>query len=134
MTELHKFTKTMFLVGGFVPLTFTVMFFFAWEWFFRGVQQWPYDDAAMPRIFAGAVFGYSVISFLVYFTAKTWAEARIPLAGMMIFAWGGLPIMLYIQFTFPVHNWNWFNTLSYVAVGIGFTIALILQLKKNKAV
>jgi len=130
--EIHKFTKGMFLVGGFVPLTFTIAFFFLWEWFFIGVQQWPYNDPAFPRIFAGATFTFAVMCFVTFFVAKTWSAAKIPLITMLTFAWGGIPIMLYIQFTFPVHNWNWFNTLSYLAVGIGFIVALVLQLRMNK--
>ena len=131
--ELHKFTKYMFLVGGIVPLTFTVAFIFLWEKFFRDVQQWPFDDPAMPRIFAGAVFGFAVMGFLVFFIAKTWSEAKIPLITFLVFSWGGIPINLYLQFTFPIHNWHWFNTLSYLMVAIGFTIALILQIRKNKS-
>ncbi len=132
--ELHKFTKYMFLVGGIVPLTFTVAFIFLWEWFFRGVQQWPFDDPAMPRIFAGAVFCFAVMGLLVFFTVKNWSEAKIPLITFLVFAWGGIPINLYLQFTYTqIHNWHWFNTLSYLVVAIGFTVALILQIRKNKS-
>ena len=130
--ELHKFTKYMFLVGGILPLCFTVAFIFLWEWFFRGVQQWPFDDPAMPRIFAGAVISFSVMGFLVFFTVKTWSEAKIPLITFLVFGWGGVAINLYLLFSFPIHNWHWFNILSYLLVAIGFTIALILQIRMKK--
>ena len=130
--EIHKFTKYMFLVGGFVPLTFSIAFFFLWEWFFRGIQQWPFDDPGLPLIFGGAVLSFSVMSFVTFFTAKTWSQVKIPIITLLVWCFTGVPIMLYIQFTMPVHNWNWFNTIAYFLVGIGFAVALYLELKARK--
>ena len=130
--EIQKFTKYMFLVGGFVPLTFSIAFFFLWEWFFRGIQQWPFNDPGLPLIFGGAVLSFSIMGFVSFFKATTWSQARIPVITYLVWCWSGIIIMLYIQFTMPVHNWNWFNTLSYLAVGLGFAFAFILEIRKNK--
>ncbi|MCG3222639.1 MAG: hypothetical protein H7641_14765 [Candidatus Heimdallarchaeota archaeon] len=131
--EIHKFTKYMFLIAGFVALTFSIAFLFLWEWFFKGIQQWPFDDPGLPLIFGAAILSFSVMGFITFFTAKTWSAVKIPLITFLVFSWGGIPVMLYVQFTMPVHNWNWFNTLSYLMIGAGFVAALILQLKANKS-
>ena len=67
------------------------------------------------------------------FFQKDWSAIKIPLYGIIFWAFTGVPRMLVIQFTMPVDNWNWFNTLSYLFVGIGLVVGLILQLKANKS-
>ena len=130
--EIHKFTKIWFLVAAFVALTFSIAFFFLWDWFFVGIQQWPFNDTAMPLIFGGSVISFSVMNFLSFFKAK-WSNVKIPLITMLVWAWSGVIIMLYIQFGIAgIHAWNWMNTVSYIIIGIGFIVALILELKARK--
>ena len=68
--EIMKFTKIMFLVAGFIQLGFAIAFFFLYDWFFRGIQQWPFDDKGLALLFGGAVLTLSVMNFLTYFKAN----------------------------------------------------------------
>ncbi|NHJ32826.1 MAG: hypothetical protein FK732_08180 [Asgard group archaeon] len=129
--EILKFTKIWFLVSGMIEVSFAIMFFFAWDWFFVGIQQWPYNDPALPLIFGGAVLSLAILCWFSFFE-KEWSAVKIPVIAELVFCFSGFVIMIVIQFVYPIHNWNWFNTLSYLFVGIGFTIALILQMRAKK--
>ena len=95
--EMLKFTKIWFLVAGCVQISFAIAFFFLFEWFFQGIQQWPFNDPGLPRCFGGAVLSLAVICFITFFKAN-WSEAKIPLITELVFAFTGVQIMLYIQF------------------------------------
>ncbi len=127
-----KFTKIWFLVTGCVQISFAIAFLFLFEWFFQGIQQWPFDDPGLPLCFGGAALSLAVMSFITFFKAN-WAEAKIPLITEMVFGFTGVPIMLYIQFGLEgIHAWNWMNTASYFIIGAGFAVALYLELKARK--
>ncbi len=130
--EMLKFTKIWFLLAGCVQFTFAIVFLFLWEWLFLGIQHWPFEDPGLPLIFGGAALSLSVMCFLTFFKAN-WASAKTPLITEMVFAFTGIPIMFYIQFALEgVHAWNWFNTFFYFLMGIGFAVALYLELKARK--
>jgi hypothetical protein len=84
-------------------------------------------------LFGGAVLSIAVMDFLVFFNAK-WESVKIPLITIIIFCFTGFGLMLYIQFGLEgVHAWNWMNTSAYLIMGIGFAVALFLELKARKA-
>jgi len=131
--EIHKFTKIWFLVAGFTTLSFSIAFFFLWDWFFIGIQQWPFDDPGLVILFGGAVLAFCTLNFFSFFQKK-WSAVKIPLFTMLAWGYPGIIIELYIQFSIPgITNWNWFNTISYIVITLGFTLALFLQLKLKKA-
>jgi hypothetical protein len=130
--EMLKFTKIWFLVAGFVQLSFAIAFFFLYDWFFLGIQHWPFDDQGLALLFGGAVLSLSVMDFLVFFKAK-WESVKIPLITILVFCFTGFGLMLYIQFGLEgVHAWNWMNTSAYLIMGIGFVVALFRELKARK--
>lgn len=127
-----KFTKIWFLISGIIELAFAISFFFLWNWFFVGIQQWPFSDPALPLIFGGAVLSLATLCFVSFFQ-ESWSAVRVPVIAQLVFCFSGFIIMLYIQFAYPaVHNWNWFNTSSYLLVGLGFIVVIILQVKATK--
>jgi len=130
--EILKYTRIWFIVTGIIELGFAISFFFLWNWFFKGIQQWPFDDPALPLLFGGAVLSLATLSWLSVFQ-ENWSTVRIPLIAQLVFCFSGIGIMLYIQFTYPtVHNWNWFNTSAYALIGLGFILALILQMRAKR--
>ncbi|NHJ87834.1 MAG: hypothetical protein FK734_20395 [Asgard group archaeon] len=132
MAEVLKFTKIWLIICACLQFFFGVTFVFFWGLFFADLMQFPFTDPALPLIFGTAALGFSAMCILSFFE-KEWRSIRIPIITEII--WGGIsiPAMLYAQYGIGLHPINWINTLSYAFIMAGSIVALILQMKKEKA-